>query len=104
MRAFFLPDDGEPAPRYPIALGDPRLQSTFIEWMKNWEHYLAATGQLAIERAAFREELIRLGESAGDAANAASSYIPDPKLLGQAAHAAVERVALKKLFESSPGS
>jgi hypothetical protein len=75
-----------------------------MEWVKNWEAHLASTGQLAAERAAFEDELIRLGESAPDASRSASTYIPDPKMLGQAAHAAGERLALKRLLTSPPAN
>lgn len=74
-----------------------------IEWLKDWEARLASTGQLASEREAYRVELIRLGESETDAAESSSSYVPDPKMLGQAAHVAGQIVALKKQADAVYG-
>lgn len=66
-----------------------------IEWLKDWEANLASTGQLAVERQVYKEELIRLGESEADAAAASESYVPDPKMIGQAVDAARQRQAIK---------
>ena len=66
-----------------------------IEWFKGWEENLASTGQLAVERQVYKEELIRLGESEADAALASESYVPDPKMIGQAVDAARQRLAIK---------
>lgn len=74
-----------------------------IEWQKDWEARLDSTGQLALEREAYRVELIRLGESETEAAEAAGSYVPDPKMLGQAAHVAGERMEIKKQVKAMYG-
>lgn len=74
-----------------------------IEWLKEWKARLAETGQLASEREAYRVELIRLGESEADAAEASSSYVPDPKMLGQAAHVAGELLSIKKQAKAMYG-
>lgn len=68
-----------------------------------WVARLTATGCLAAERQAYRAELIRLGEPDADANVAAEMYVPDPKMLGQAAHAAGQIVAIKKLLAGKVG-
>lgn len=73
------------------------------EWLKDREARLAAIGQLAPEREAYRVELIRLGESEADAAEASSRYVPDPKMLGQAAHVAGEMLSIKKQAKAMYG-
>lgn len=74
-----------------------------IEWLKDWEARLTSTGQLAAEREAYRVELIRLGESETEAAETSSSYVPDPKMLGQAAHVAGEMLSIKRQAKAMYG-
>ena len=70
-----------------------------LEWPKEWEQKLAASGQLALERQQYCDELIRLGQGADAAAAAASSYVPDPKMLGQAAFIAEQQLAIRSLLK-----
>ena len=74
-----------------------------VQGLKDWEVTLASTGRLAQEREAYRVELIRLGESEADAARASSIYVPNPKMLGEAAHVAGEFLRLKKLAKRAVG-